>query len=296
MKGYKIFNAQLQCRDFQYEVGETYIIDGVIELCNHGFHFCKNPSNLFNYYSFDSRNRVCEIEIPDDSIVICDETKCVTNTIIIGKELMWGEVLILVNSGNYNSGYRNSGNHNSGYYNSGYHNSGYYNSGNHNSGYYNSGNHNSGYYNSGNHNSGYYNSGYYNSGNHNSGNHNSGNYNSGNYNSGIFNSTTPKLCIFNQQSDITWDDIFSNPELQFVRAILDAPLRLTEWLVFNDMSDAQKTVYASCEKQGGILLEYSYKDACAQWWEKIDDGIKKQFVKWEYFNAVVFEEITGIKI
>lgn len=39
--GYKGFNSDLTCRDFQYEIGKTFIHDGDIELCREGFHFAK---------------------------------------------------------------------------------------------------------------------------------------------------------------------------------------------------------------------------------------------------------------
>jgi hypothetical protein len=196
MKGYKCFNSDLTCRDFQFEVGKEYVHDGYISLCNAGFHFCKKPSSVFNYYSFDTKNRVCEVEAIGE--VKTEGDKSVTNKLHIIRELSWEEVLKIcnvgvANTGLNNSGYYNSGHSNSGDYNSGHNNSGDNNSGNRNSGYRNSGDNNSGHnnsgnYNSGDSNSGYYNSGYYNSGNYNSGDYNSGDYNSGHYNSGHYNS------------------------------------------------------------------------------------------------------------
>ena len=41
LKGYKGFNKDLTCRDFQYEIGKEYKHEGNIKLCNKGFHFCK---------------------------------------------------------------------------------------------------------------------------------------------------------------------------------------------------------------------------------------------------------------
>jgi len=186
VKGYKVFNPDWTCRGFQYEVGKTYKHEGKIGLCEAGFHFCKALSNCFRYYPFQATNKVAEVEAIGE--VITDEHKCVTNEIVIIKELSWYEVLDLANSGNCNSGGYNSGNCNSGNYNSGNWNSGHRNSGNFNSGNCNSGNYNSGYRNSGNCDSGNCNSGNYNSGNYNSGNYNSGNFNSGDYNSGDYNS------------------------------------------------------------------------------------------------------------
>ncbi len=65
IKGYKGFNPDLTCRDFQYEVGKEYQTDKA-KTCETGFHFCENPFDVLNYYSFCNErgqlNRFCEIE------------------------------------------------------------------------------------------------------------------------------------------------------------------------------------------------------------------------------------------
>jgi PPE-repeat protein len=191
VKGYKAFDKDLKCRDYQFKVGDIYTHKGEFKLCETGFHFCLKPADVFNYYSFAPETRVCEIEALGD--VAGEGDKRVTNKIKILREIPKLELFELVNQGKENtgltnSGDRNSGHYNSGDYNSGNYNSGIYNSGDCNSGSYNSGDHSSGDHNSGNRNSGDYNSGSYNSGDHNSGNRNSGDYNSGHYNSGDYNS------------------------------------------------------------------------------------------------------------
>ena len=213
VKGYKVFNPDWTCREFQFEVGKTFEEDVKPKCCDRGFHFCTKASDCFNYYNFDPNNKVAEVEALGDVDTHSDDSKFSTNKLHIIREVSWQEVLELVNlgkactglrnsgdcnSGDYNSGNRNSGDCNSGNYNNGNRNSGDYNSGNYNSGDCNSGDYNSGDCNNGNRNSGDYNSGNYNSGNYNSGdcnsgdcnngNRNSGDYNSGNYNSGNYNS------------------------------------------------------------------------------------------------------------
>ena len=161
-KAYKVFEPDWICRDYDYKrngnvIGEIYEMDGEIEICERGFHYCPKLVNCFNYYGFNSDNKVAEIEILGD---IKDDggDKEVTNKFKIIRELSWHEVLELVNVGSGNTGDRNSGS-----WNSGSGNSGDWNSGNRNSGNGNSGDGNSGDRNSGNRNSGDWNSGNWNS-------------------------------------------------------------------------------------------------------------------------------------
>ena len=146
MKGYKVFNKDWTCKDFQYEVGETYEMDLPISICSRGFHFCEKLINCFNYYQFHSGNKVAEVEAIGE-IETDGSGKSVTNKIKIVKELTWHDVLELVNIGESNSGYRNSGDWNSGDRNSGDWNSGYRNSGDWNSGDWNACNYEAGAFN-----------------------------------------------------------------------------------------------------------------------------------------------------
>ena len=119
MKGYKIFNGDWTCRDFKYEVGKTYEMEESPQCCGRGFHFCTNLADCFNYYGFNTDNKVAEVEALGEIDKDNDDTKHCTNKIKIVRELTWEEVLTLCNSGNCNSGNCNSGNRNSGNRNSG---------------------------------------------------------------------------------------------------------------------------------------------------------------------------------
>ena len=58
---YKGFDKNMQCRDFQYEVGKEYNMDGEIKCCNRGFHACKSPLEVWNYYDM-LKSRYAEVE------------------------------------------------------------------------------------------------------------------------------------------------------------------------------------------------------------------------------------------
>ena len=62
MKGFKGFDKDLKCRDLQYEVGKEAAVDGDIELCKRGIHFCENPHYIFSYYAPGENNRFAVVE------------------------------------------------------------------------------------------------------------------------------------------------------------------------------------------------------------------------------------------
>jgi hypothetical protein len=100
-------------------------------MCGAGFHFCQKISDCFNYYEFNSNNKVAEVEAIGH--VETNYDKSVTDKITIVRELTWHEVLDLANTGkdctgNCNSGNWNSGNCNSGNWNSGDFSTGFFNS------------------------------------------------------------------------------------------------------------------------------------------------------------------------
>ena len=120
-KAYKAFNSDLTCKDFQYEVGKEYHHIGKITVCWAGFHACESLADCFRFYPFsETKTRAAEVlvwgkvEYEDVGVKLC------ASNIKVVRELAWSEVLLLCNSGNYNTGYGNSGNWNSGNWNSGY--------------------------------------------------------------------------------------------------------------------------------------------------------------------------------
>lgn len=83
--GYKGFDENLQCIDFQYKVGGEYETNTAI-LCEVGFHFCKNPLDVFHYYP-PASSRYCIIEADEVSDEISDDSKRCAKKIKIIKEI-----------------------------------------------------------------------------------------------------------------------------------------------------------------------------------------------------------------
>jgi len=290
INAYKVFNPDMTCRGFQYEVGKEYEAKGDIIICENGFHACEKLADCFNYYSFDPSNKIAEVVL--SGTIIKENDKLCAQKIKIKKLISWETALTLCNSGHRNSGNSNSGHSNSGHSNSGDSNSGHGNSGNSNSGNWNSGHWNSGHWNSGNRNSGHWNSGNSNSGNRNSGhwnsgNSNSGHWNSGHCNSGHLNSNKPdKIRIFNKYTDST--------EIEFPEYFY---FDLTEFVSHDTATPEEKEKYKKeIEVCGGFLRTLDYKQAWQKSYNKASDEDKAKTKKLPNFDSDIFFEITGIKL
>ena len=163
------------------------------------------------------------------------------------------------------------------------------NSGDNNSGDNNSGDWNSGDYNSGDLNSGDFNSGDLNSGDNNSGDWNSGDYNSGNSNSGYFNTITPKIKLFNKDTEFTESEFLEKYNLIYF------DIKLIDWIEVDDMTTTEKEEHLEYKTAGGYLKTYSYKEAWKiSFEEKCDKTAAEKTVNLPNFDYDIFVEITGI--
>ena len=94
MKSYKGFDKNLKCRDFQYEIGKEYEMDGEIKVCNRGFHACESPFDVFDHYTMID-SRFCEVE-QDGNISKEDRgTKICSSKIKIKAELKLADMINL---------------------------------------------------------------------------------------------------------------------------------------------------------------------------------------------------------
>ena len=94
IKSYKGFDKNLKCRDFQYEIGKEYEMDGEIKVCSRGFHACESPLEVFDYYPMIG-SRFCEVE-QDGNISKEDRgTKICSSKIKIKAELKLADMINL---------------------------------------------------------------------------------------------------------------------------------------------------------------------------------------------------------
>ena len=94
IKSYKGFDKNLKCRDFQYEIGKEYEMDGEIKVCNRGFHACESPFDVFDHYTMIG-SRFCEVE-QDGNISKEDRgTKICSSKIKIKAELKLADMINL---------------------------------------------------------------------------------------------------------------------------------------------------------------------------------------------------------
>jgi hypothetical protein len=307
MIGYKVFNQDLTCRGFQFEVGKDYKHEGKIKICSSGFHFCIKANDCFEYYPFDSTNRVCEVEAMGETQTHEEDSKVCTNHIRIIRELSWHEVLDVVNigknntgrgntgnsnTGNWNTGYSNTGDRNTGYSNTGDRNTGYRNTGNWNTGYSNTGNWNTGYRNTGDRNTGYSNTGNWNTGNWNTGDWNTGYSNTGNRNTGVFCTGEERIRLFNKQSDWTIEDFENSKAFSLLSNCVDTK----QWVLSYQMSEDEKNAFPSHKTVEGYLKDIPFKEAFKNAWHNWDKENREAFTSLPNFDKDIFFQITGVEV
>ncbi len=91
---YKGFDKNLKCRDFQYEVGKEYEIDGEIECCRHGFHACENPLEVWDHYQMIG-SRFAQVEQSGTIDREASSTKVCSSHIKIKAELKLADIINL---------------------------------------------------------------------------------------------------------------------------------------------------------------------------------------------------------
>jgi len=327
IRGFKAFDKDLKCRDYQYEFGKDFYHKGELELCGSGFHFCKNLSEVYNYYTFGTEIIVCEIESEGDVIDEFEGNKSVTNHLRIVRRLGTEEAmnnngsnnLGHSNTGDWNTGDRNTGHRNTGDRNTGHRNTGDRNTGDRNTGHRNTGHRNTGDRNTGDRNTGHRNTGDRNTGDRNTGDRNTGDrntgdrntgdrntgdrntghrntgdwntgdWNTGHRNTGGFNTISPEdILVFNKPCKYEiWDEADKPSCLYF---------NIKQWIDYPDMTDKEKADNESAKTAGGYIKQIDYKEAFTNSMKNASEYEIELIKKLPNFDADVFEEISGFRI
>ena len=89
---YKGFDKNLRCRDFQFEIGKTYAMDGEIVACKRGFHTCEFPLDIFKYYT-PGESRFCLVKQQGPFSRHDEDTKIASARITIDAEIHIPEII-----------------------------------------------------------------------------------------------------------------------------------------------------------------------------------------------------------
>ena len=289
--GFKVFRPDWTCdptgyNPKQYTCPGKFEEEGELDVCGHGMHFCQTAADCFNYYNFDSNNKVAEVIAYGD--VRTDGDKSCTDKLEIVREIPWDEVLRIVNIGKNCTGRCNTGNRNTGNRNTGDWNTGDCNTGNRNTG-----NRNTGDWNTGDCNTGNRNTGDCNTGNRNTGDCNTGDWNKSSFNTGCFNTEEQKILLFNKPSDMTYRDWYESDARWLLNQI---PKDVVEWIWSDNMTDEEKEQHPEYKTTDGYLKVLDESECGQIWWGSLSDRQKNIIKAIPNFDAEIFFQCTGIRV
>ena len=263
--GFKVFRPDWTCspngNTKQYTCPGKFEEEGELDVCGHGMHFCENAADCFNYYDFDSNNKVAEVIAY--GTVLKEGDKSCTDKLEIVREIPWDEVLRIVNTGKNCTGRCNTGNRNTG-------------------------NRNTGDCNTGNRNTGDCNTGDWNTGN-----RNTGDWNKSSFNTGCFMTEEQNIMFFNKPSDWTYNDWLRSDARYLLNRI---PKNVVEWIYSEDMTDEEKAEHPTHETTGGYLKVLDESDCGQLWWGSLSDRQKNIIKALPNFDPEIFEQCTGINV
>ena len=263
--GFKVFRPDWTCspngNTKQYTCPGKFEEEGELDVCGHGMHFCQTAADCFNYYSFNSENKVAEVIAYGE--VRTDGDKSCTDKLEIVREIPWDEVLRIVNIGKNCTGRWNTGD---------------CNTGNRNTGDWNTGN---------------CNTGNCNTGNRNTGDCNTGDCNKSSFNTGCFNTEEQKIMLFNKPSDMTYREWIDSDARYLLNQI---PKDVVEWVYEEDMTDEEKAAHPTYKTTGGYLKVLDESECGQLWWGSLSDRRKEIIKAIPNFDAEIFFQCTGVRV
>ena len=279
--GFKVFRPDWTCdptgyNPKQYTCPGKFEEEGELDVCGHGMHFCQTAADCFNYYSFNSENKVAEVIAYGE--VRTEGDKSCTDKLEIVREIPWDEVLRIVNLGKNCTGRCNTGDCNTGDCNTGD-----CNTGNRNTGNRNTGNRNTGNRNTGNRNTGDWNTG----------DCNTGDWNKSSFNTGCFNTEEQKIMLFNKPSNMTYSEWLDSDARYLLNQI---PKDVVEWVYEEDMTDEEKAAHPTYETTGGYLKVLDESECGQLWWGSLSDRRKEIIKAIPNFDAEIFFQCTGVRV
>ena len=273
--GFKVFRPDWTCspngNTKQYTCPGKFEEEGELDVCGHGMHFCQTAADCFNYYSFNSENKVAEVIAYGD--VRTEGDKSCTDKLEIMREIPWDEVLRIVNIGKNCTGRCNTGD---------------CNTGDCNTGDWNTGNRNTGDWNTGNRNTGNRNTGDWNTGN-----RNTGDWNKSSFNTGCFNTEEQKIMLFNKPSNMTYREWLESDARWLLNQI---PKDVVEWVYEEDMTDEEKAAHPTYETTGGYLKVLDESECGQLWWGSLSDRRKDIIRAIPNFDSDIFFQCTGVRV
>ena len=283
--GFKVFRPDWTCspngNTKQYTCPGKFEEEGELDVCGHGMHFCQTAADCFNYYNFDSSNKVAEVIAYGE--VRTDGDKSCTDKLEIVREIPWDEVLRIVNIGKNCTGRCNTGNRNTGDRNTGDWNTGNRNTGDRNTGDWNTGNRNTGDRNTGDWNTGDWNTGDW----------NTGDWNKSSFNTGCFNTEEQKIMLFNKPSNMTYREWLESDARWLLNQI---PKDVVEWVYEEDMTDEEKAAHPTYETTGGYLKVLDESECGQLWWGSLSDRRKDIIRAIPNFDSDIFFQCTGVRV
>ena len=278
--GFKVFRPDWTCspggNTKQYTCPGKFEEEGKLDVCGHGMHFCQTAADCFNYYDFDSNNKVAEVIAYGE--VLTEGDKSCTDKLEIVREIPWDEVLRIVNIGKNCTGRCNTGDCNTGDCNTGDWNTGDCNTGNRNTGDWNTGD---------------CNTGNCNTGDWNTGNRNTGDWNKSSFNTGCFNTEEQKILLFNKPSDMTYRDWYESDARWLLNQI---PKDVVEWIWSDNMTDEEKEQHPEYKTTDGYLKVLDESECGQIWWGSLSDRQKNIIKAIPNFDAEIFFQCTGVRV